>query len=386
MARFDTVVVIVLDSVGCGEAPDAAAFGDAGANTLGHVIGKAGASLPNLAALGLGAVPGVHGLPGFAGGTYDVLAERGPGKDTMLGHWELMGVVAESNFPLYPQGFPAAVIDEFERRTGMRPIGNCAASGTEIIDRLGDEHLRCGMPILYTSGDSVFQLAAHEDVVAPSRLYEICQQARQMLQGEHGVGRVIARPFRGDTAGGFRRTAGRRDFPMPPPRPTALDYLRDAGVAVHAVGKIHDIFAGRGISSWEKSADNEAGVAATLRAMRERAAPLIVTNLVDFDSEYGHRNDASGYARALEEFDVEVPRLLQAVPEGGLLILTADHGNDPTWPGTDHTRERVPLLVAPGRPGGANLGEREFADLGATLLHNFEVAGELDGASFLELL
>lgn len=387
MPRFESITVVVLDSVGCGGAPDAAAFGDAGANTLAHVIALGGARLPHLGALGLAAVPGL-GVPGDAppSATYGVLSERGPGKDTMLGHWELMGVVSATPLPLYPQGFPAHLLAGLRQHTGLEPIGNRAASGTAIIEQLGAEHLRTGRPILYTSGDSVFQLAAHEAVTPPAELYALCRTAREFLQGDHAVGRVIARPFTGDAVHGFRRTKGRRDFPLAPPRPTALDHLQRAGIGVHAIGKIHDIFAGHGITTWEHSADNDAGVEATCRAMAARRAPIVFTNLVDFDSEFGHRNDVDGYARALERFDAALPQLLAARPPDGCLMITADHGNDPSWPGTDHTRERVPLLVAAGQEAGVDLGERDFADLGATLLDNFGVAGRLDGRSFLSAL
>lgn len=388
--RFGSVAVVVCDSVGCGGAPDADAFGDAGANTLGHVVEQAGVVLPNLAGLGAGQIPGVPDLgaalasdvPSAAGR----MLERGPAKDTMLGHWELMGIIAAQPFPVYPEGFPPAVIDRFRDLAGVEALGNIPASGTEILEQLGSESLRTGRPIVYTSGDSVFQVAAHVERTAVEELHELCRQARTMLHGEHAVGRVIARPFRGDDARGYERVhEGRLDLPLPPPSPTALDVLVEHGIEVHAVGKIRDIFAGRGISSYEKTADNAAGVDATVAALRARRAPLIFTNLVDFDSHYGHRNDVDGYAAALVEFDRALPRLLAALPSDGLLIITADHGNDPTWPGTDHTREAVPLIVAgPGVTPGS-LGTREsFADLAATLLENFGVAERLAGESFLD--
>lgn len=384
---FSTVAVVVADSVGVGNAPDAADFGDSEAHTLGHVLEDSGVELPQLARLGLACLDGVPlACPHRVAGAWGRLTERGPGKDTMLGHWELMGVLSERPQPMFPDGFPDAVIAEFERRAGRAVIGNRAASGTAIIEELGDEHRRTGALIVYTSGDSVFQVAAHEAVVPPEELYRICRAARQLLRGEHAVGRVIARPFVDGADEGYRRVAGRRkDFPLPPPSRTALDLLAAGGVGVYAIGKIHDIFAGRGIDSHRKTGDNAAGIEATLDALLRRSG-LIFTNLVDFDSEYGHRNDPAGYGRALEELDRAVPRLLDALPDDGCLILTADHGNDPTTPGTDHTRERVPLLVAGGgiRPGP--VGDRDFADLGATLLENFGIEERLAGRSFLDRL
>ncbi len=386
---FGLIAVVVCDSVGCGNAPDAAAFGDEGANTLAHVVEQSGIQLPHLAALGAETIPGVPLLgpaaqcdaPTACGRMFS----RSPAKDTMVGHWELMGVVAEHASPTYPHGFPAEIIDEFERRIGRRTLGNRSASGTDILDELGEEHLRTGAPIIYTSGDSVFQIAAHVDRIGMEELYAMSAQARDLLSGVHGVGRVIARPFEGATVGHFERiAAGRRDYALPPARPTTLDHLVDAGVATHGIGKINDIFVGCGLTTYEKTADNSAGIDATCRALAERTAPFVFTNLVDFDSLYGHRNDVAGYARALEQFDAAIPRLIAQLPEDGLLLITADHGNDPTWPGTDHTREAVPLIAVGARVRRGNLATRaSFADLGKTVADNFAADGPLEGSSFL---
>ena len=398
--RFERVAVVICDSVGCGNAPDAAAFGDHGANTLAHVIEMAQPALPNLARLGLDRIPGVPALrlagsggsdeAGFARdharpqAAWGRMTEVAPAKDTTAGHWELMGVMAEGALPTYPDGFPDQLIATFERRVGRGVLGNVAASGVEIIDRLGAEHVASGKLIVYTSADSVFQIAAHEEVFALEQLYAICQQARDLLQGEHGVGRVIARPFTGDPKGGFERTSRRRDFSLPPPGRTALDRLHAAGIETLAVGKIFDIFAGQGIGASIKTGDNEAGIDATRQALLDGRAQLIFTNLVDFDTLYGHRNDPHGYATALERLDESLPRLLDALTDDACLILTADHGNDPTYPGTDHTRERVPLLVVGPGVEPVDLGDRQsFADVGSTLLDNFGVEGGTMGESFL---
>lgn len=378
------VAVVVCDGVGCGLAPDAALFGDEGANTLGHVVGATGVELPELTRLGLGHVPGIP-LPAVdePAAAHGRMIETAAAKDTMTGHWELMGLVNDVPFPTYPDGFPPDVIGAFEKRIGREVLGNVAASGTEIIAELGDEHLRTGAPIVYTSADSVFQIAAHEDVIPVAALYEMCGVAREILSEEHGVGRVIARPFVGSRASGFRRTADRRDFALPPPGVTALDRLVQAGRVTHGVGKIHDIFAGRGLSSWTKTADNAAGVEETCRALRDGPVDLVFTNLVDFDSDFGHRRDPRGYARALREFDRVIPDLLGALGEDRILLITADHGNDPTWQGSDHTRECVPLLVAGPGVRSARLGTRAtFADLAATILEVLGVPWEGPGTSF----
>ncbi|MFQ5742932.1 MAG: phosphopentomutase [Acidobacteriota bacterium] len=384
---FDTVVVLVCDSVGCGGAPDAARFGDQGSNTLGHVIERARPALPNLASLGLDRIPGVPALCAASAPTaaFGRMVETAPAKDTMTGHWELMGLVAEGTLPTYPQGFPAAIIRAFEKAVGRRVLGNRAASGTAILRELGAEHIETGALIVYTSADSVFQVAAHEEVVPPQELYEICLQARALLHGEHAVGRVIARPFTGDAADNFRRTAHRRDFSLPPPGSTVLDRLVGAGRTTYGVGKIHDIFAGMGLSGYVKTASNADGVAETCRALREGLAEVVITNLVDFDSLYGHRNDVNGYATALCELDLALPELLATLARGDCLMITADHGCDPTFPGTDHTRECVPLLVVGEAVKPVALGTRStYADLGRTILENFAIEASIPGTSFLD--
>jgi len=380
------VVLMVLDGVGVGELPDAALYGDAGSNTLVHTARAAGGlSLPHLNHLGLGRLAPVAGLdpvPAPAG-CYGRMAERSPGKDTMTGHWEMAGLILDRPFPVYPEGFPPEVIRPFEARIGRRVLGNRPASGTAIIEELGAEHLATGRPIVYTSADSVFQIAAHEGVIPVEELYRMCAIAREILVGEHAVGRVIARPFTG-TPGSFRRTPRRRDFPLPPPRPTLLDRLAARGLEVVAVGKVYDLFAGRGITRAVPAAGNAELFARTLEALSATRAGLVLTNLVDFDTLYGHRNDAAGFAAALEDFDRRLPELLGTLTGNDLLIITADHGCDPTTPSTDHSREYVPLLVyGPGVRSGVDLGTREtFADLGATVAEIFGVEAPA-GTSFL---
>lgn len=387
MTAIRRVILIVLDSVGVGALPDAAAYGDEGSNTLGNtarVVG--GLRLPHLGALGLGYTTAVLGVPPAPRprGAYGRMAEASQGKDTTVGHWELAGVVSPRPLPTYPAGFPAALVEEFERRIGRPVLGNKPASGTEIIAELGAEHVRTGRPIVYTSADSVFQIAAHEEIIPIPELYRICALARELLQGEHAVGRVIARPFVG-TAGAFSRTANRRDWSLPPPQETVLDRLAAAGYAVQAVGKIEDIFAGRGITMAEHTQDNMHGVEVTLGFMARPEAGLIWANLVDFDMQWGHRNDPTAYARGLEAFDARLPELLAAMRPHDLLILTADHGCDPTTPSTDHSREYVPLLVygRAVRPG-TDLGTRAtFADVAATLVEVFRLGNWPVGESFL---
>ena len=385
---FDRIAVVVCDSVGCGHAPDAERFGDEGSNTLGHVVETVSPRLPNLRKLGLDRIPGVPSLgeenidPAAAWGR---MTERSAAKDTMTGHWELMGLIGEYAFPVYPDGFPVEVIAAFEAEIGRSTLGNYPASGTEIIRDLGEEHAATGSPIVYTSADSVFQIAAHEEVIPVEELYATCQVARDLLRGKHNVARVIARPFVGPGPDDYRRTAGRRDFALPPTGPTVLDHLVGAGMRTLGVGKIHDIFAGRGLTDWVKTTDNADGVAKTREALAAGSVDLVFTNLVEFDSLYGHRRDVEGYARALEEFDSELPGLLEALGANACLVLTADHGNDPTFRGTNHTRECVPLLVASERTQPVDLGTRaSFADLGKTLLDNFGVEGDAAGTSFLD--
>ncbi len=375
------VVLIVLDSVGIGEAPDAAEFGDAGSATLPNLArAVGGVGLPNLGGLGLGNIVAIEGVAPVEtpAGAYGRMTELSPGKDTTTGHWEIAGVVLERPFPLYPNGFPGEVMEPFERTAGTGTLGNVAASGTEIIDRLGVEHMSTGKPIVYTSGDSVFQIAAHVDVVPLERLYNLCRVARGILRGPHEVGRVIARPFEGDP-GNFTRTGDRHDFSVLPPRDTILDEISGAGLEVRAVGKISDIFGGRGVTSSHPTGSNEKGIEAVLEELGALDRGLVWANLVDFDQSYGHRNDAEGYAKALESFDARLPDLIGALGPQDVLIVTADHGNDPTTPSTDHSRERVPVLCAGAMVAPAvALGTRgSFADCGATIadLLNVPTAG-----------
>jgi phosphopentomutase len=374
------VFVCVLDGAGAGELPDAAAYGDAGAATLRHVIERSGVALPNLATLGLGEVVGLPlGAP-RADATWGRLAQRGAGKDTTAGHWELMGLVLERPFPTYPHGFPPEVIEPFEAAIGRRVLCNRPASGTEIIAELGEEHVRSGRPIVYTSADSVFQVACHEAVVPVEQLYEWCRAARDILGGRHAVGRVIARPFEGEP-GAFRRTRRRRDFSLAPTGPTYLDLLHAAGVPVVGVGKIGEIFVQRGISIDDHTTDNSAGIAASLRYLQQTDHGLIFANLVDFDMVWGHRNDVAGFAAGLAEVDAAIPRFVGALRPGDALIICADHGVDPTTPGTDHSREYSPLLALGLRPGRHDGFQQ---DVGATAYHLLTGgAPELGGAVLL---
>jgi phosphopentomutase len=380
------VALVVLDSVGIGGAPDAAAFGDEGSATLPHIAEAVGGlELPHLERLGLGRIVPIEGVGAVdrPEGCFGAMTERSPGKDTTTGHWEIAGVVLERAFPTYPKGFPAEIIAAFEERIGREILGNVAASGTEIITALGEEHVRTGKPIVYTSADSVFQIAAHVDVIPLARLYEMCRIARSLLRGEHEVGRVIARPFAG-APGAFARTPDRHDFSVEPPTQTVLDELVAAGLEVRAVGKIADIFADRGVTSSRPTRSNSDGIDAVIEQLGSLGSGLVFANLVDFDQTYGHRNDPRGYAQALREFDDRLPELLDALSSDDVLIVTADHGNDPTTVSTDHSRERVPLLVAGDRvAGGRDLGNREsFADCGATVAELLGVATATGGTSF----
>ncbi|MCS7023757.1 MAG: phosphopentomutase [Bryobacteraceae bacterium] len=382
--RFERVIWIVLDSVGIGAMPDAAQYGDEGSDTLGNLAARRPLSLPNLCRLGLANIRPFAGLPAAAEpeAAYGKCALASPGKDTTTGHWEMAGIHLEKPLPLFPNGFPRELIEEFERRIGRSTLGNCAASGTEIIQRLGEEHLRTGSPIVYTSADSVFQIAMHEEVIPLWEQYKICEIARSLLRGEWEVGRVIARPFVG-TPGAFQRTSNRKDYALSPPRGMLLDKLAEKGVTVHSVGKILDIFLGRGISVYDKTKSNAEGMQATLEALEHTPRGLIFVNLVDFDMLYGHRNNVEGYAQALEEVDQWLPSLKAALREDDLLILTADHGCDPTTPSTDHTREYVPLLVAGARVRPVALGTRSsLSDIGQTVAENFGVS-IARGQSFL---
>lgn len=372
---FRRVALIVLDSLGMGEMPDAAAWGDAGADTLGHICESREVSLPNLRAWGLGNVRRLAGVEPVESprGSYGRCALRSNGKDTTTGHWEMAGIILEKAFPTYPEGFPPDVVERFVEETKVPGIlGNYPASGTEIIKELGEEHVRTGKPIVYTSADSVFQIAAHEEVIPVARLYEICEAARDILRGEHEVGRVIARPFLGEP-GAFKRTENRHDYAVPPPRDMLLPVLSNAGLDVVAVGKISSIYDAAGVTKERPGKNNDQSVDETIRALEEDSRGLVFSNLVDFDMLYGHRRDVEGYARALEHFDSRLPELESAMREDDLLIITADHGNDPTYRGTDHTREYAPLLVYGKRAkAGVNLGDRgSLSDIGQTIADNF---------------
>ncbi len=382
-------VLIVLDSVGAGFLPDAAAYGDEGANTLRHVAESMDLRVPNMRSMGLGHLPGLK-IPQDADacGAYGRAAERSMGKDTTTGHWEIAGVTLSKPFPTFPCGFPEEVIRPFEEAVGHRVIGNKPASGTAILEELGEEHLKTGCPIVYTSADSVFQIACHEGIYPLEKLYEMCRIARAQLQGKYGVGRVIARPFVGEGRGSFTRTAGRKDFSLEPAGDTILDVLQRHGLDTLAVGKIEDIFAMRGISSSVHSAGNPACIETTLRYLETDFHGLLFVNLVDTDMIYGHRRDPLGYGRALMDFDEKLPRILDLMDEGDLLILTADHGCDPTFRGTDHTREYIPILCRiKGMRGLHPLGDREtFADIAATVSDYFGLEERFGAVSFLDLL
>ena len=381
-------IVIVLDGVGAGAAPDAADYGDAGSNTLGNLARAVGGlDLPNLERLGLGRVIPLEGVHSnhAPSGAWGRMRPASAGKDSTTGHWEICGIQLGKPFPTYPNGFPPDVIETFTRRVGRGVLGNVAASGTEVIDRFGSEHVRTGKLIVYTSADSVFQVAAHEDVVPLGDLYDACGAAREMLVAPHDVSRVIARPFAGE-AGHFTRTPNRRDFSIEPPSETLLDALVAAGIPRRGVGKVDDLFARRSIEA-EHTRDNAAGLEGIARALREMPSGFLFANLVDFDQLWGHRNDAAGFHDALRAFDRVLPTLLSALREDDLLFLTADHGNDPTTPSTDHSREMVPLLVAGSRVRPVGLGERPtFADLGATVGEWLGIGFRGRGTSFLSEL
>ena len=385
LPRMERAIVVVLDGVGVGQAPDAAAYGDAGADCLANCARAVGGlALPTLGRLGVGNLTEIEGTPPQPpAGACGRLIERSPGKDSTTGHWELMGVVLDHPMPTYPHGFPPELVTRFEAAIGRHVLGNYPASGTAIIEELGAEHLRTGFPILYTSADSVFQLAAHEDVIPIAELYRMCEIARGLLTGEDEVGRVIARPFTG-TPGAFVRTPHRRDFSLEPPAPTLLDALKASGREVVGIGKIEDLFAERGLTASDHTATNAAGQAAALAAVARPFVGLLFVNLVECDQNYGHRRNPEGYAEALRAFDAWLPSLLARLGDGDVLFITGDHGTDPTWRGTDHTRESVPLLVAgkPVRPG-VYLGARSsFADLGATLAEAFGLPPLAHGQSF----
>lgn len=386
MTTLKRAILVVLDGVGAGANPDASDYGDAGASSLEHCAKAIGGlSLPNLGSIGLGNITPIEGTPPTdeARGAFGRMAEKAAGKDSTTGHWEMTGVVLHKPLPTYPHGFPPEVVEAFEQAIGRKVIGNKAASGTEIIQELGEEHVRTARPILYTSADSVFQVAAHQEVIPLPELYHMCEIARGLLTGEHAVGRVIARPFIG-TPGAFKRTEHRRDFSLAPLGTTLLDLLKDAGKEVIGIGKIEDLFAGRGLTQRDHTETNRDGMAATLRWLERDFTGLLFVNLVEFDMLWGHRRDSEGYAQALRDVDSWFAQVQQAMRPQDAIFFTADHGVDPTYRGTDHTREHVPLLVY-GEPvrAGVNLGVRPtFADLGQTLAQAFEVGSLAAGNSF----
>lgn len=388
--RFGRICLMVLDSAGIGEMPDAAVWGDAGADTIGHILESRSVDLPNLKRLGLGNIRPLAGLHSIDDpiGSFGKCTLKSNGKDTTTGHWEMAGIILTKAFPTYPKGFPPRIIDEFVSEA-MVPgvLGNYPASGTEIIKELGEEHVRTGKPIIYTSADSVFQIAAHEEVIPVDRLYEICEIARGILQGEDKVGRVIARPFLGSNAADFRRTENRHDYAVPPPSDNLLPLLKNAGLDVVCIGKIASIYDSMGVTEDLAAKNNDQTIDQTINALKADSRGLIFSNLVDFDMLYGHRRDTEGYAKALEHFDQRLPEIFSAMRDDDLLILTADHGNDPTKDGSDHTREYVPLLVY-GKEvkAGVNLGTRQsLSDIGQTIAENFELK-LADGVSFLQEL
>src|SRR5438552_7216202 len=372
---FNRITLIVLDGAGIGAMPDAPEWGDAGSDTFGHICESRQLRLPNLQGLGLGNIRPLSGVPAVerSRGSYGKCALRSNGKDTTTGHWEMAGIILERAFPTYPNGFPRSIIDQFIERTQVPGIlGNVAASGTEIIKELGEEHMKTGNPIVYTSADSVFQVAAHEKIIPLKRLYEICETARDILRGDHEVGRVIARPFLGEP-GSFYRTENRHDYAVPPPRENLLPLLSGHGLDVVSIGKIASIYDSTGVTQDLKAKNNQQSIDQTIKALRADTRGLIFSNFVDFDMLYGHRRDTEGYARALEEFDARWPEIESAMRDGDLVMLTADHGNDPTYRGTDHTREYAPLVVygKKAKPG-VNLGTREsLSDIGKTIAENF---------------
>ncbi len=383
---FNRVIVIVLDGVGIGETFDTNLYGDKGSDTLRNLNNLRPLKLPNLSSLGLSALIPELGKREKFEGSFGIMHPKSAGKDSTSGHWELFGVILDKPFPVYPNGFPEEVVKEFERRIGRKVLWNKPASGTEIINLLGEEHLRTGYPILYTSADSVFQLACHEDIISRDELYEMCKIAREILQGEHAVCRVIARPFKGEK-GNFKRTEGRRDFSLPPPYPTLLERMIEKGERVIGIGKVKDIMGGKGFSEVYPTKNNREGMEKIKEIIKDENFSLLLSNLIDFDMIWGHRNDVEGFAKGLEEFDSFIPEIIEGIRDDDILFITADHGNDPTTPSTDHSREAVPILIY-----GKNLrknvfiGEREsFSDLGKTIGENFGINMN-NGKSFLHLL
>ena len=387
---INRAILIVLDSVGIGELPDAHKYNDVGSNTIGNISSKCnGINLKNLSKLGLGNIEGIKGVEKELEpkGAFGKCAEASNGKDTITGHWEIGGVILEKPLNTYPNGFPERIINEFENKIGRKIIGNKVASGTEILDELGEQHIKTGCPIIYTSADSVFQIAAHEDVISVDELYRFCEIARNMLVGDDTVGRVIARPFIGEV-GNFKRTSRRHDYALEPFSKTFLEYIKDSGMEVNAVGKISDIYCGKGITSSVHTTGNEDGINKTIDLIKNESKGLIFTNLVDFDMLYGHRNDAEGYKKALEYFDMRLPEIIENINDDDVLIITADHGCDPTTDSTDHSREYIPLVIY-GKEikENVNLGIRNsFCDIGKTVLDLLNIDNELNGISFKDEL
>lgn len=385
---INRVILMVLDSVGIGELPDAELYGDKGSNTLGNISKTVGGlKLPNMEKLGLGHIDGIKGINKTNSpiGCYGRFDEVSQGKDTTTGHWEMTGVCIETPFPTYPSGFPKDIITTFEEKINNEILGNKPASGTAIIDEFGEEHIKTGHPIVYTSADSVFQIAAHEEIISIEELYKMCEIARDILKGKHSVARVIARPFTG-SPGNFTRTSNRRDFSLTPPHNTLLDNLKNSGYAVMAVGKIEDIFSGQGITDAIHTKDNMDGIDQTLNYMKQNDTGLIFTNLVDFDMEWGHRNDVNGYAKGLENFDKRLAEIIDNMNDTDVLFITADHGCDPTTLGSDHSREYIPLLAyGKDLKSNINLSTRNtFSDIGQTIAEIFDISPIKNGVSFLE--
>ena len=387
MAKFNRIVLIVLDSLGIGEMPDAKNWGDEGADTLGHILESRKVNLPNLQKLGLGNIRPFANLPAVENpvGSFGKCTLKSNGKDTTTGHWEIAGIVMERAFPTFPKGFPPRIIDKFVAETNVAGVlANVAASGTEIIKQFGEEHIKTGKPIVYTSADSVFQIAAHEEVIPIERQYEICEIARKILDGEDKVGRVIARPFLGTNADDFKRTENRHDYAVPPPGENLLPILSGAGFDVVCIGKVASVYDSLGVTEDLPAKNNEQSINQTINALQDDTRGLIFSNLVDFDMLYGHRRDVEGYAKALEYFDKRLPEIADAMDDRDLLIITADHGNDPAFHGSDHTREYTPLLVYGKKAKqNVNLGTRgSLADIGQTVAENFGLQLK-DGTGFL---
>lgn len=384
------MILIVLDSVGIGAMPDAGEYHDQGADTLGHIAEKiSDFNLPNLEKMGLGKIKNIKGLKSdiTASGAYGKLSELSPGKDTTTGHWEIAGIILDKPFPTYPDGFPEEIINKFIEKTGKGILGNKSASGTEIIEELGEEHLKTGKVIVYTSADSVFQIAAHEEIISPDELYEICRKARKILCGKHAVGRVIARPFIGEP-GNFKRTERREDFSLKPVSDTMLDNIKAAGYSVMGVGKTIDIFAGKGLTESNHTVNNMESVDAILSFMKQNKPGLLFANLVEFDMLYGHRRDVKGYAQALIDFDQRIPEIIAEMNKDDVLMITADHGCDPTYQGTDHTREYIPLLIY-GEKIKSNVNikiRKTFSDIGATITDLLKVKYTGQGNSFKDII